>query len=211
MGRQNCKKIFVKDTLGEVGRLIYAYTNNGQNEFYNNQDKLSAWHISTVYKDMNVIVQEGIVQSSNLAKINADSVNTIRVITGNINGEVVLLAAMMRFGRQGSFIDNAHAGGFFVKVDIPTGILRGPAKRYHDINNYYEHPDSKIIFDGTQIPRWEEAKALVVKAATAFHEFKYMGWDVVVTEQDVMILEMNHDFGVGIQSVVGGLADKFKV
>lgn len=209
--QQQCKNIFVKDTLGECGRGIFVYKRNREKEFYNNQDKLSAQHIINVYKNKNIIIQKGLVQNSNLAKINADSINTIRIITSNINGKVTLLAAAIRFGRPGSFVDNAHRGGVSVKVDIPTGILQGPAKKYYDINNYYEHPDSKIKFEGIQIDRWEEAKTIVVRAAMAFHEIKYIGWDVAITDQCVVILEINSDFCIHFQQLTaGGLAEKFQ-
>ncbi len=72
----------------------------------------------------------------------------------------------------------------------------------------YEHPDSKIRFEGTYIPRWEEANALVVKAAMAFHQIQYIGWDVVITEQDVVILEMNSHPCLYLQQMTArGLAD----
>ena len=39
------------------------------------------------------------------------------------NDECVVPSAIMRIGHEGSYVDNAHAGGGYVSIDVATGRL----------------------------------------------------------------------------------------
>ena len=51
---------------------------------------------------------------------------------------------------------------------------------------------------GAQIPMWDRAKDIVLEAAALIPQIGYVGWDVAVGENDVMLVEANqhpgHDF-----------------
>ena len=55
----------------------------------------------------------------------SSSINTIRlcVYRSVITEKPIVTASIIRIGKEGSYIDNAHAGGMFIGVDIQTGQL----------------------------------------------------------------------------------------
>lgn len=65
------------------------------------------------------IVQEGLTQSRYVSQFNPTSINMIRVATYRsvLDNKVHVVAIIMRMGKFGSEIDNAHAGGLFIGVD----------------------------------------------------------------------------------------------
>ena len=61
---------------------------------------------------------EKVVQQNDfLAQFNPDSVNTIRIVTLNINRKCTVLSAFLRMGSRGSFVDN-FSSGFGILVGI---------------------------------------------------------------------------------------------
>lgn len=189
---QQCKRIFVKDALGFIGSNIEAYDReeNGTS-FVNGSITLTAENIMNNFPENYLIIQEGIVQTKVLSKVNIDSVNTIRILTRIKKGEVSIIAAAVRFGREGRIIDNAHAGGISVGIDIETGKLKSFAKAYYDSERYYSHPDTGVFFNGIQLNLWDQVKSTAINAARSFYQIEFIGWDIVITDSGVLILEMN--------------------
>ncbi len=62
-------------------------------------------------------------------------------------------AVVMRVGAEGAFVDNAHAGGRFVGIDVQTGALYHTSlDQYGTRQNVWNNVDySKNDF---QIPCW---------------------------------------------------------
>ena len=61
------------------------------------------------------------------------------------------------------------------------------------------HPNTGIIFEGYKIPHWNEIVENVKKAHLFFYGLHSIGWDVVVTDNGIMIIEGNDNwdtFGV---------------
>lgn len=71
------------------------------------------------------VVQEVFVQSSFMSQFCKTSVNTLRIVTyRSVKDDVVHVPAMiMRMGKDGAMIDNAHAGGCFIGVSPVNGSL----------------------------------------------------------------------------------------
>lgn len=205
---QSVKRLFVKESRGHLGKNILAYTRDTDGMYRNGTELLSAEVIDKRFKGTSAIVQHGITQDDLLARINKDSVNSIRVLSRFDNGAVTIIDATLKVGRKGSVVDNAGSGGLLVNINVNTGEFGEYGKGYFDTRKYYEHPDSGIIFKGLIMPRWDEVKALVNKSANSFHYFKFIGWDVAITDSGVTILEMNGQPSIYTQITTGGLADK---
>ena len=126
-----------------------------------------------------------------------------------------MLCAILRVGRKGGFADNASAGGIFVNVDTRSFETSGDcyAKRPEVKCHGPFHPDTKVELSGVKIPYSDEIKKLVLeKAAFAFFEHPYLGWDVAITTGGPCLIEVNLGFGGdGIQIAAGrGLRDEFQ-
>jgi len=144
------------------------------------------------------LVEEYIVQHSELSHLYPHSVNTLRIVSIVDNdGEPHILFAFLRIGQGGRVVDNLNSGGMAAPIDLEKGQISNVAfdKDYH----YFDtHPDTKVPLIGYPIPRWEEAVALVLNAARRIPQLRYVGWDVAVTENGVVFVEGNqhpgHDF-----------------
>jgi len=136
-----------------------------------------------------IIVEELIVQHEELAALHKESANTLRVITIRYNDRVDVIHAYLRIGKGNSVIDNASAGGVFGVVEIDSGKIYAACDRWG--NSFEVHPDSGKNLIGFQVPRWEEVKSFVKKAAQVLPDVHYVGWDVAVTTTGCVLIEGN--------------------
>ncbi|WP_053990115.1 sugar-transfer associated ATP-grasp domain-containing protein [Mangrovimonas sp. TPBH4] len=139
------------------------------------------------------IHEEVVIQHENVNKIHPNCVNTIRVETFiDKQNEIHILSAFMRFGVGSGFVDNAHAGGFYVGIDLESGTLREVGHQYMEYGGaeYTEHPDSGFVFKGYKIPFFKEVKELVFQAVNCLPD-RYIGWDIAVSKDGPVIIEAN--------------------
>jgi len=111
------------------------------------------------------------------------------VATIRYDDRVDVIFSYLRMGKGNSVIDNASAGGVFGVVDINTGKIYAACDRLG--GTFERHPDSGINLVGFEIPRWNEVKELVKKAAQVLAKVRYVGWDVAVTKTGCVLIEGN--------------------
>ncbi|WP_339104331.1 sugar-transfer associated ATP-grasp domain-containing protein [Haloterrigena salinisoli] len=115
--------------------------------------------------------------------------NTIRLITmyDDELGEPFVAAAIQRIGTTDSApLDNFTQGGLSAAIDLETGEL-GPGARPPDgdgVEWHSTHPDTKMAVEGERIPGWQRIRATVLEMADACPFVPYVGWDVIVTDDD---------------------------
>ena len=137
-----------------------------------------------------IFLEELIVQHPELNVLCDKSVNTMRIMTFNNNGNPRIIWMGLRVGNGVNAIDNFHAKGMGVAIDIDTGKLVGNAID-KDLNEYENHPTSHVKFDGFQIPCFEEAKQLVLRASLESDKILVVGWDVAISDKGPVIIEGN--------------------
>ena len=137
-------------------------------------------------------IENLVYQSSWMAQFNQDSVNTIRMLTLNINGRCTVLSSFLRMGAKGSFVDNLSGGhGVLVGVNDEGflnefGINRGMERKT-------ESPTG-VVFDKKCIPDFELIKKQIVDYHTKIPYANLIGWDVALDENNnPIILEINLD------------------
>ena len=205
---QGYERIFLKPNTGSHGKGIRAFTRK-DGAYFEGEQQLTASYIARRYLGTELILQEGINQTQVLRKLNPDCLNTVRIVSRYQNGEVKIVAATLRLGREGSIVDNAEAGGLGVMVDLDTGALSEHGRMYLDANLYDRHPDTGTYFKGCTLNHWDEVIAIVKKAAHSFHQFKYVGWDMAISDEGAMLLEMNSNPAIYILELTnGGLAER---
>ena len=136
------------------------------------------------------VLEEPIKQCPEMASFNPDSVNTVRLATLLTGDKVDILFSYVRCGRKGITVDNSGSGGYLAAVDPKTGqvITDGCAK---DGSFVQIHPDTGVAFKGFAVPRYEEAIALVTDLAKRLPSVRYVGWDLAVTNEAVVLVEAN--------------------
>lgn len=152
-------------------------------------------------KKNNYLLEELVVQHPEMASLSRKSVNTLRVMTANINNKTEIIFMCLRIGNGISYVDNFHQGGMAVNIDIKNGIICSNAID-KDLNKYEYHPHSKKKFIGFAIPYFNEIKDLVINASKVVPEIQVVGWDIAITKKGPLIIEGNRRPGFDIVQVL---------
>ncbi|MBQ6076230.1 MAG: hypothetical protein IJK86_08810 [Lachnospiraceae bacterium] len=136
------------------------------------------------------LLEERVIQTAEMASLNASSVNTVRCITFNTRHGLEDPYYFIKIGRAGSFVDNGGAGGILVGIDRETGCFMTDG--FDEMENRYEsHPDSGVRFKGFQLPEWEQMKRICLEMSAQMPGVKFIGWDMAHTEKGWVLIEGN--------------------
>ena len=138
------------------------------------------------------VVEQYIIQHPAMAAFAPQSVNTVRFASLNFHGEFVALFATIRLG-MGQVVDNFHAGGITVPVDVNTGMALMPAVNL-DGKQFETHPLSGIKIEGFKVPNWDIVRETVKQATGRVEGVNMVGWDLAITPEGVELIEGNPNF-----------------
>ena len=195
-------KFFVKPVSGNHGRYAGQLEINGDVLRFNGK-KLDPDQARQVLLagPGDFLLQQWIDQHPDMSIHSKGTVNTIRALTVRLSPEkVILFHAVMRNGRTDRFLDNFHAGGIAVQVDVESGKTIGEGVQLRPRANLKHHPDSNKPLAGLAIPHFEALKAMLIKAHRMFPGLRSIGWDVAVSLQGPVIIEGNLDWDVEIHA-----------
>lgn len=162
-------EIMLKPTEGMCGKGIEKLTINPETTTY----------IKTKIGDK-FILEEVIKQSNKMNALNPSSINTLRVVSFNKNGNIAPLATYVRIG-NGDIVDNFNSGGMMAPVDKTTGIITHPA--LDKAGNLYEvHPTTGTKIVGFEIPEFKQALSLARLAHSSIPEIGIAGFDIGFAE-----------------------------
>lgn len=154
----------------------------------------------------NRLVCEFVTQHEEIARLYPQTTNTVRLLTmQDEDCEAFVAAAVLRIGTQASWpTDNWTRGGLSAGIDVESGKL-GQAVAYPADSDslawHARHPDSGAEIAGMTIPHWQRIHEGVLEVFRALPVLKYVGWDVVVTEDGFCILEGNNYSDVNLLQV----------
>jgi len=135
------------------------------------------------------IVEDKVIQHEAIAALCPTSVNTIRVATLLGDKKEGIVYAYIRIG-NGKVMDNVDCGGMAAPVDIKTGVITSVGA--NKAGEAYEiHPMTGKKIPGTQIPYWEEAKAMCLAAMKVVPQVRFVAWDVAITSEGPVFIEGN--------------------
>lgn len=134
----------------------------------------------------NCVVQSIIEQHPALAAIHSDSVNSIRIMTMILEGEVIMLSSVLRFGVGNAKVDNVSSGGVACGID-ENGCLK--EKTFNGKGqSWIGHPNG-IELKGKKVPAFEECRMISKDIAPRFTRFaKLVSWDFAVDKSGCPIL-----------------------
>jgi hypothetical protein len=148
-----------------------------------------------------VFLEELVIQHPKMNELCPTSVNTLRIMTYNDRGTPILLWAGLRVGNGVNPVDNFHAQGMGVKIDVDTGKLVGNGIDKDNVE-FSVHPTTGVTFDGFQLPCFEEAKQLTLDACLESDKILMVGWDVALSENGPVIIEGNRWPGFDLVQVL---------
>lgn len=206
------KKIFVKPVEGEGGYGIIIFHLSVDNRYINdNKVELSEMFLLNIGKKNNYIIQAGVIQDQSITRIYPSSVNTFRITTENIKGEVRVICSVLRIGRQGKEVDNASQNGIVLGINHSTGVCKEYAIS-EEGENFYKHPDSQFVFANYKIREWDIIKNYTIDCASKLPQFTYLGWDIALTKEGPIAIETNLEFAIDLyQIALGGLRQDFEI
>src|SRR5690606_22779383 len=154
------------------------------------------------------LLQTRVTQHPVLASLHPPSINTLRLVTFNRDGKVVLFSAALRIGTGGASKDNWSAGGILVRVNPDTGVVQGEGFMKPDFGRRVDrHPDTQVLLDGFVVPEFDHAVALVKKFHSHLSGIHSIGWDMAITPEGPVFIEGNDDWDGAIPML---LDQKFK-
>lgn len=177
------RKVIVKPYDGYEGKGIHIISSN--------DIKARKAFEKDVKSGNKFMVEQLLTQHEEMAKLNPDCINTIRVETMvDQRGVSHIINTVAIMGTKGGVTNNAHNGGIMCHVDIEGGFITGPARNPEGVNSYY-HPDTHMPLPGFKIPMWEDVKAFALKMSQVEPKARYIGWDIAITPDGPVVIEGN--------------------
>lgn len=197
---QEEKKIpfVIKATESSHGEGVYVIESvtSDDNDIYLNLINGKKIGLSEVLSHKDELIVESLIkQTKQFSDFNQTSVNTVRFMTTLYpNGEAKVIATFMKIGRNGAYVDNAGAGGNIdANVDVETGEINKVItfRGFRNTSKTECHPDSGMKLEGIIIENWEAIKAKVISYQKAFPFVKAAGWDIAITDEGPIVIEVN--------------------
>ena len=108
--------------------------------------------------------------------------------------------------------------GMMEYLDQSDGVIDFETGRYKDFGMIYkqfspdgnwlldEHPDTKVKWRELTVPKWDYVKEQIFTVCQHISSLDYLGFDVVITEEGMKILEINTLPAVGYSQIMCGPA-----
>lgn len=149
------------------------------------------------------IITEYVEMHEGLKKIYPRSLNTVRLIVINENGNDPFIGiAGIKFGtKRSGFVDNISSGGVNCQIDTETGFFCGGfgVSEKKEFVAHIVHPDTGVKLEGT-IPNWQMVKEGILRICKYISMIEFMGFDVAVTSDGFKIIEINSAPGLNRSS-----------
>ncbi len=208
-------KYFVKPRFGGSGSNVGRLLTLGDefllfSRFYRAADASQV--AARVGAGEDFIIQDYVRQHKKINALFAGSVNTVRVETIDTGTKIIVNSALLRIGSGRSTADNWSTGGLIVNIDLQTGRTVGPARTQLKDGGqaFAKHPDTNAPLSGIEIPYWNEVRQMCERAASQMRPFKMLGWDVAITDDGPLIIEVNEDYHIGMsQEACRGLGKTY--
>lgn len=184
----------IVDFVNKYGRVIIKpvndYGGHGVSLVTSDMSPEKIRDVTGQYPD-GFLAEECIVNRDKIRALAPGSLNTVRVVTlTDKNGKTEVLAALLRMGNGRGIVDNFHAGGIAVPIDINTGRLKESGFT-SDTQNIKIHPYSGIRFKDYEIPGFFDCIELLDDLLKVETSARYVGWDFCITPDGIDLLEAN--------------------
>lgn len=199
----------IKATEDSHGNNVFAVKNIS----YTNDDATllllnnSTIQLSTILGKSALVFEEIIHQTSQVAGFNKSSVNTVRFMTCLYpNGEARVIAAFMKIGRDGAFVDNAGAGGNVdAGINVASGRIYNPIifNSFRETTSIEKHPDSQNQLNNVVIENWDSICKKVCVYQQTIPFIKAIGWDIAITDDGPKVIEINDFWDTTGQLFIG--------
>lgn len=199
---ENYNEINIEDVYNEIktkDRVFFKPTvesGSGKNcEIINTKDiSLEEFKSIVIKFNKDYIIQDVVENSNSIKKLNPTSLNTFRIITYILDGKIYTMPAILRIGRNGKYLDNAHQGGIFVGVNKDGTLLENASSEFND--KYNAHPDTNVVFKNYKIDNFEKIIDAAIKLQKLIPHVGCINWDLTLDkDENVVLIEGNMRYG----------------
>ncbi len=204
------KSIFFKPIFSECGHGVMKFTVVNENEVAYEGSVIAIPELERMMGDSVALygpamMEECIIQHEAMSRLNPSSVNTIRIMTSHSADGAKLFGSVCRIGATGSPNDNYSTGGIIVGVDDSGRLLRhGYRKPEYGDSELQGHPGTGILFEGYQIPHYEEAVKLCLDMQKRLTGVYSIGWDIAIDKEGPIIVECNDNWELELLEICSG-------
>lgn len=203
---QDCPSpLIIKPCMGRLGRSIMALTRDTGGFHVQGGGEMTAGEIlrwlEADSEFSSFVMQERLFNHPAMKPMApGDGLTTSRMITlVGKDGQARLLSADLKIVMRDNPTSNLNmglTGNMAGRVSPDDGRLVSAVKIVEG-KGFVEverHPETGEAFRGFQLPDWESARGLVLRAAKAFLPTRTVGWDVAFTPGGPALIEGNYYF-----------------
>ncbi len=195
--------IVLKPVAGEKGQGVMVLREK-EGGLCLNERPIAELELATLVGSLDhYLASERVRQAAYARELFPGSANTIRLVTmvDPFTQEPFIAIAAHRIGTWRSApVDNCCCGGMSAAIDLDTGTLGPAAERASGKLIWHEkHPEVGVQIEGVQIANWQLVKESILRTLRRMPYLRYVGWDVVVTDDGFRVLEANNTPGAQIQ------------
>jgi hypothetical protein len=186
------RHLAVKLVAGSYGTGFYKLSYDS-NDYVANDKKMNEQECRKLLESLdNYFASEYLISHESIRKIYPTAPNTLRIVVVRNNNGTNVIGAYYRFGTSlTGTIDNIHAGGISCGVNIINGMLYNSKWKKGDrLIDMPVHMDTKIRIEGN-VPYWDLIIAKLIEIGEYIPQVKYIGYDIVVTDNGFKIIELN--------------------
>lgn len=190
------KKVFLKPSVdSSSGKGVVGFEKGLDGIFYSidsYQILNSEYLLKYQLDNPDFILQRALTQHPKIALFNPSSVNTIRIATYRsvVDNKTHFLRAIIRIGKIGSFVDNAHAGGLFVGIDDKGKLGKYACDQYG--NRYDEFNGINFRTNDYYIPNFSRIINFAEEIASKVLHARLLAQDICLEENgNPKIVEFN--------------------
>lgn len=207
--------IFIKTLDGAHGEHAFKAIRNGGRWCFAGQEgsvaELYSYCAGHPAAPRAWIVQAVVRPHRDLAGIMPSALGTIRAVTyeSRLGPEIVLAA--LRIPVDGSVTDNfsgGRSGNLVAPIDPASGRVgtarRSRSRHWPTMESVSRHPDTGWPIEGMTIPAWHAVTELLLRAQKLTPQFRSAGWDIAVTDEGPLIVEVNPGYDIDLLQVAQG-------
>jgi hypothetical protein len=154
-----------------------------------------------------MLLQRLLVPHPEIKRLVGETTSCIRIIVLVTDAGPKVRLAFWKIARASNVTDNfslGKTGNLLGWVDVETGkISRVITGLWPDGREVRSHPDTGGTLLDAQLPDWQTAVDMCLRASVHFPGLRLQNWDVALCEQGPVLMELNTEADLGIPQMLG--------
>jgi hypothetical protein len=153
------------------------------------------------------LFQDRLKPHARIRTVIGDRLPTVRVLVlVDGEGRSHPLSAVVKLPSGDEAADNYwRADNLLAAVELETGTIKRAINGWgHKLETVDAHPDTGARLGGATLPQFDEAMALVRRAAAAFPGIRTQSWDIALSETGPVVMELNFGGDLNLHQLAHG-------